>query len=58
MHLINKNAAPESIEEDDEDDDDDDDDSEQDGNDVSNVVNAHRSMCMSVSTTCYSDSLT
>lgn len=52
MHLINQAAQPESIEEDDEDDDDDD-DSEQDGNDVSN-----RSMSMSVSTTCYSDSLT
>lgn len=56
MHLIKQNAPPESIEEDDEDDDDDDDDSQQLGNDVSNV-NAHKSMSMSVSTTCYSDSL-
>lgn len=56
MHSISqKNAPPESIEEDDEDADDDD-DSLQRGNDVSNV-NAHRSMSMSVSSTCYSDSL-
>lgn len=56
MHLINQNAPPESIEEDDEDDDDDE-DSEQGGNDVSKVC-APRSMSMSVSATCYSDSLT